>query len=335
MSKDFRPYAPDQSELLPPSPRDWLSPEHVAYFILDTVAVLELSALMARYERELRGYPPHHPRMMVAVLRYAYCVGIASSRKIERKTYEDIAFRVIAAGQHPDHTTISEFRRKHLDLLAGLFVQVLALCQKAGLVKLGHVALDGTKLKANASKRKAMVHQAGSDIAGAPGAARGAHAASLAREGHQQFVAAAGTADAREAVREHAAAEVVLELACDEGGEPPARKRLPHEVRERAADGRVKGSLLGSARTIRGRQRRGRRAIPSLVHVPRARTRICPPSRHSPPTEGPRCRPPAGLLRGRGPIPADRWTRVRNRAVISGRRFRPGALRARQCVPRR
>jgi transposase len=159
MSKTFRPYSPEQSELLPPSPREWLPTDHVAYFILDTVAELDLSALMARYERELRGYPPHHPRMMVALLLYAYCVGVASSRKIERKTHEDIAFRVIGAGQHPDHSTISEFRRKHLDLLAGLFVQVLALCQRAGLIKLGHVALDGTKIKANASKHKAMSHE--------------------------------------------------------------------------------------------------------------------------------------------------------------------------------
>jgi transposase len=159
MSKGFRPYAPEQSELLPPSPRDWLPAEHLAYFLLDTVAKLDLRPLLARYERELRGYPPHHPRMMVGLLLYAYCVGVASSRRIESKTYEDIAFRVIAAGQHPDHTCVSEFRRQHLDVLAGLFVQVLALCQNAGLVKLGHVALDGTKLKANASKHKAMSYE--------------------------------------------------------------------------------------------------------------------------------------------------------------------------------
>jgi transposase len=159
MSKVFRPYAPEQSELLPPSPREWLPAGHLAYFILDTVAELNLGPLLARYERELRGYPPHHPRMMVGLLLYAYCVGVASSRRIEKKTYEDIAFRVIAAGQHPDHTCVSEFRRQHLDVLAGLFAQVLALCQKAGLVKLGHVALDGTKLKANASKHKAMSYE--------------------------------------------------------------------------------------------------------------------------------------------------------------------------------
>lgn len=159
MSKTFRPYSPDQSELLPPSPREWLPTGHIAYFILDVVAELDLSPLMARYEAELRGYPPYHPRMLVALLLYGYCVGVASSRRIERRTYEDIAFRVIAAGQHPDHTVIAEFRRKHLDVLGGLFKDVLALCQKAGLVKLGHVALDGTKLKASASKHKAMSYE--------------------------------------------------------------------------------------------------------------------------------------------------------------------------------
>ena len=159
MSKTFRPYAPDQSDLFPASPRDWLPEGHLAYFVVDVISQLDLSALHAYYDRELRGYPPHHPQMMVSLLLYAYSVGVASSRKIERRTYEDIAFRVIAAGQHPDHTTISEFRRIHLQLLSGLFQQVLALCTKAGLVRLGHVALDGTKLKANASKHKALSYE--------------------------------------------------------------------------------------------------------------------------------------------------------------------------------
>ncbi len=159
MSKTYRPYAPEQSLLFPASPRDWLPEDHLAYFVMDVVSQLDLSAIYAHYERELRGYPPHHPRMMVSLLLYAYCVGVASSRKIERRTYEDVAFRVIAAGQHPDHTTISEFRRIHLKALAGLFKQMLAICMKAGLVRLGHVALDGTKLKANASKHKAMSYE--------------------------------------------------------------------------------------------------------------------------------------------------------------------------------
>jgi transposase len=156
VSKTFRPWEPRQTYLLPPSPRDWLPKDHLAYFILDLVESLDLSPIFAHYERELRGYPPHHPQMMVALLLYAYCVGVPSSRKIERRTHEDVAFRVITADQHPDHVRISEFRRIHLRALAELFVQVLKLCQRAGLVKLGVVALDGTKIKANASKHKAM-----------------------------------------------------------------------------------------------------------------------------------------------------------------------------------
>ena len=141
---------------MPPSLQSWLPEDHLAYFILDLVDTLDLSPILSHYERELRGYPPHHPKMMVALLLYGYCVGVPSSRKIERRTHEDVAFRVISANQHPDHVRISEFRRIHLDALAGLFIQVLRLCQSAGLVKLGVVALDGTKIKANASKHKAM-----------------------------------------------------------------------------------------------------------------------------------------------------------------------------------
>ncbi len=159
MKKTYRPYEPKQSFLLPPSPLDWLPDGHLARFILDVVERLNLKAINAYYEREQRGYPPHHPRMMVALLLYGYCVGVPSSRKIERRTYEDVAFRVIAGNTHPDHTCISEFRRIHLSALAELFIQVLRLCDKAGLVKLGHVALDGTKMKANASKHKAMSYE--------------------------------------------------------------------------------------------------------------------------------------------------------------------------------
>lgn len=159
MSKRYRPYNPTQSYLLPPSPMEWLPEGHLARFVLATVAELDLSAVYRRYEAELRGYPPHHPKMMVALLLYAYCVGVPSSRKIETKTYEDVAFRVISGDQHPDHSRISDFRRVHLEALAQLFTQVLGMCRRAGLVKLGHVALDGTKMKANASKRKAMSYE--------------------------------------------------------------------------------------------------------------------------------------------------------------------------------
>jgi transposase len=156
VSKTFRPYSPGQAFLLPPSPLEWLPEDHLARFVMDVVGKLDLGAIYRRYEGDLRGYPPYHPQMMVSLLLYGYCVGVPSSRKIERKTHEDVAFRVIAGGGHPDHSSVSEFRRVHLAALADLFVQVLRLCQAAGMVKLGHVSLDGTKVKANASKHKAM-----------------------------------------------------------------------------------------------------------------------------------------------------------------------------------
>lgn len=159
MSKTFRPYAPRQAFLLPQSPHEWLPAGHLAHFVLDVVDALDLRSIYAKYDEELRGAPPHHPKLMVALLLYGYAVGVGSSRKIEQKTYEDVAFRVIAGGQHPDHTRISEFRRIHLTTLEGLFLQILKLCEAAGLVKLGHVAIDGTKMKANASKHKAMSYE--------------------------------------------------------------------------------------------------------------------------------------------------------------------------------
>ena len=159
MSKTFRPYEPDQIFLMPASMQDWLPSDHLTYFISDVVDHLDLSAIMKRYAGEERGYPPYHPAMMVKVLLYAYCIGVASSRKVEKRLCEDIAFRVLAANNTPDFRTISDFRKDHLKALAGLFLQVLRLCQKAGLVKLGHVALDGTKIKANASKHKAMSYK--------------------------------------------------------------------------------------------------------------------------------------------------------------------------------
>ncbi len=159
MSKTFRPYEPEQDYLMPVSLKKWLPADHLVYFLSDIVDQLDLTEIMDIYEREERGYPPYHPRMMVKVLLYAYCIGVPSSRKIAGRLEEDIAFRVLAANNTPDFRTISDFRKEHLKALAGLFLQVLKLCQKAGLVKLGHVALDGTKIKANASKHKAMSYK--------------------------------------------------------------------------------------------------------------------------------------------------------------------------------
>ena len=152
----FLRYEPGQMLLLPPDLREWLEEGHLAYFILDVVETLDLSEIYASYDGSRGGRPGFDPRLLVALLIYGYCVGVTSSRKIEKATYESVPFRVLAANQHPDHATIAEFRRRHLEALARLFVQVLRLCEKAGLVRLGHVALDGTKMRANASKHKAM-----------------------------------------------------------------------------------------------------------------------------------------------------------------------------------
>jgi transposase len=160
MARSYLPYTLDQRLLLPPDMREWLPEGHLALLVLDVVSVLDLGAIHRVYEaKDDRGRAGFDPRMMVALLVYAYCVGKPSSRKIERATYEDVAFRVLAGDQHPDHDTIATFRKTHLAALAGLFAQVLQLCQKAGLVKLGHVAIDGSKVKANASKHKAMSYE--------------------------------------------------------------------------------------------------------------------------------------------------------------------------------
>ena len=157
MSKTYRPWNPDQSWLLPPSPRDWLPENDLVFFVLDAVADLDLSAITKKYEQgDGRGYSPYHPRMMATLLLYSYTQGVFSSRRIMKRCERDAAWRVIVQDDVPNFRTISDFRKLHLKELEGLFVQVLRLCQGAGLVKLGHVALDDTKIKANASRHKAM-----------------------------------------------------------------------------------------------------------------------------------------------------------------------------------
>src|SRR6266849_5903000 len=160
MSRIYISYDPGQRLLLPPDLREWLPEEHLALFVSDVVEQLDLTKIIDWYERgDGRGRPPYHPLMMVKLLVYGYCTGRVSSRKIEKATYEDVGFRVLACNQHPDHDSIAEFRKQHLEELAQLFVQVLRLCEQAGLVKLGHVAVDGSKLRANASKHKAMSYE--------------------------------------------------------------------------------------------------------------------------------------------------------------------------------
>jgi len=152
----FREYDRDQLLLLPPDMKEWLQEGDLSYFIMDIVGSLDLSSIYADYDGSSGGQPAYDPRLMVSLLLQAYRVGIASSRRIERATYDWVSFRVMSVDQHPDHDTIACFRQRHLKALSELFAQVFRLCQKAGLVKLGHVALDGTKVRANASKHKAM-----------------------------------------------------------------------------------------------------------------------------------------------------------------------------------
>jgi transposase len=156
MGKTYRAYLPEQDLLLPPSLRDWLPEDHLAYFVCDVVEQLDLSAIESVYEEEERGQPPYHPRMMTKILIYGYCVGVFSSRRMQKKLSEDVGFRVLAAGNQPDFRTISDFRKLHLGALQGLFDQVLQIALQAGTMKLGRVVLDGSKVKANASKHKAM-----------------------------------------------------------------------------------------------------------------------------------------------------------------------------------
>ena len=156
MAKTYRPYVPEQDLLLPPSLKDWLPEDHLAFFVSDLIDQLDLSAITAVYEDEERGYPPYHPVMLTKVLVYAYCVGVFSSRKMQRRLMEDVAFRVLAAGNEPDFRTIADFRKRHLVALQGFFEQVLRLAREMGAPRVGRVALDGSKIKANASKHKAM-----------------------------------------------------------------------------------------------------------------------------------------------------------------------------------
>jgi transposase len=156
MAKTYRPYVPEQDLLLPPSLRDWLPEDHLAFFVSDLIDQLDLSAILTGYEDEERGYPPYHPVMLTKVLVYAYCVGVFSSRRIQRRLVEDVAFRVLAAGNEPDFRTIADFRQRHLPALRGFFEQVLRLARELGAPGVGRVALDGSKIRANASKHKAM-----------------------------------------------------------------------------------------------------------------------------------------------------------------------------------
>lgn len=159
MARKFREWSPRQSWLFPPSPSDWLPENHLVYFLLDVVEQLDLDPIISDYDSPKGGKPPHHPGMMVTLLLYAYCVGVFSSRKIMARCESDVAFRTIVGEDVPDFRRIAEFRRRHLGSIQHLFLEVLRLCKEAGLLSVGRLALDGTKVKANASRHKAMSYE--------------------------------------------------------------------------------------------------------------------------------------------------------------------------------
>ena len=156
MEKKYRTYQPNQLMLLPPSIDEWLPEDHIARFLNEAIEAMDIGAIKATYEQELRGYPPYHPRLMLKVLIYGYCMGIRSSRKIAQECVESVAFRYLTANQMPNFRTISDFRKRHIEAFSALFLEVLKLCTEAGLANVGHVALDGSKIDANASRHKAM-----------------------------------------------------------------------------------------------------------------------------------------------------------------------------------
>src|SRR2546426_8321178 len=156
MPKGYRTYLPEQELLLPPSLREWLPEDHLVYFVSEVIDQLDLSAIHAVYEKEKRGQPPYDPRLMTKLLVYGYCTGVFSSRRIQKRLREDIPFKVLAAGNEPDFRTISDFRKNHIGGLEKLCEQVLAKALAMGGIQLGRGSLDGTKLKAKASKHKAM-----------------------------------------------------------------------------------------------------------------------------------------------------------------------------------
>ena len=245
MGKSYRPYYPDEELLLPPSLRDWLPEKHLAYFVSDVVDNLDLSAMDAVYGNEKRGQPPYDPLMMTKVLVYGYCVGVFSSRRIERRLVEDIAFRVLAAGNQPNFRTISDFRKIHLKTLEGLFEQVLKIALEAGAMKVGRVALDGTKMKANASKHKAMSYdrmeekekQLKAEVKAVIGAGRGGRCGrrrSL-RQGAERRRVAGGTGAARDATEEDQGSQTGLGgKSAPEGGGRGRRSEASQTERERS-----------------------------------------------------------------------------------------------------
>ena len=262
----YRPYEPQQEMLLPASLQDWLPKGHLAYFIGDTVDALDLKAFYARYEGGGSRNQPFHPAMMVKVLVFGYATGVFSSRKIERRLHEDLAFRMLGAGNFPKHRTIRDFRALHLKELADLFVQVVKLAQEMGLVKLGTVAIDGTKIKANASRHKAMSYE------------RMQQAEAELKAQIEALLERAKTADAAEADEPEVDIPAEIERRADRlKAITEARERI--EKRQRDADierGRTEGDEC-KPRDEDGRPTRGRYKREFGVPEPKAQDNFTDP----------------------------------------------------------
>ncbi len=239
----------DQSYLMPPSLRDWLPEDHLAWFVLDAVGQMDLSAFNAKYRSDGWGAAAHPPAMMVPLLLYAYCVGVRSSRKIERACEVDVAFRVVAANRKPDHVTIARFRRNNLAELEELFTQILRLCAEAGLVKVGTVALDGTKVEGNAALAANRTHKGLDKEIGREVAKMLAEAESVDREEDEKYGAKRGDELPEDMRVQKTRIERLREC----------KERLEKEAAERAAEQQKKIDERAAKEAEAGRKLPGRK----------------------------------------------------------------------------
>jgi len=262
---NFSPVGREQLLLMPPSVAEWLPEDHLAWFVIDVVAELDLSSFLARYRLDGRGGAAYDPQLMLALLVYAYCVGERSSRKIERRLIEDVAFRVVAANQQPDHATIARFRATHEAAIAGLFGQILTVCARAGLLRPGLIAIDGTKLNANASRDASMTaEQIAAEIlaeADAADAAEDAEQNARQSDGHEDRGGSDGG-------------------LCSRGGRRVRLRALLDELEADAAEKSYEAHLARRAEkeAATGKPIRGRRPMPgSATHKSRQRANITDP----------------------------------------------------------
>lgn len=258
MAYNFTAVDRDQLLLMPPSMAEWLPEDHLAWFVLDVVAELDMSSFLAAYRLDGRGGAAYDPQVMLAVLVYAYCVGERSSRTIEKRLVEDVAFRMIAANQRPDHATIARFRGNHEQAIAGLFAQVLAVCARAGLLRPGLIAIDGTKLTANASR----------------------DANRTAKQIAQQILDEAVATDAAEDATDDGTHAGVPDGLRQRGGRRARLKALLEELEAEAAEKSFEAHVAKRAEkeTATGKPIRGRRPVPgSATHKSRNQANLTDP----------------------------------------------------------